>query len=88
MLFRSGFEPEALEGARAILERDRPAVLCEFNTYALEGYAKDAPGRLLALMGEFGYRAYDAAAFARGEMREFAWSGEGGVFTNLVFLVG
>lgn len=81
-----GFEPEALEGARAILERDRPAVLCEFNTYALEAYARDAPVRLLALMRSFGYKAYDAAAFARGEMREFEWSGEGGVFTNLVFL--
>jgi FkbM family methyltransferase len=81
-----GFEPEALEGARAILERDRPAVLCEFNTYALEGYAKDAPARLLALMSSFGYRAYDAEAYGRGERKEFVWSGEGGVFTNLVFL--
>lgn len=83
-----GFEPEALEGARAILGRDRPAVLCEFNTYALEEYAKDAPARLLGLMSSYGYRVYDAEAFARGEMREFDWSGEGGVFTNLVFLAG
>ena len=81
-----GFEPEALEGARAILERGRPAVLCEFNTYALESYAKDAPARLLALMSSFGYKAYEAAPFAGGERKEFVWSGEGGVFTNLVFL--
>jgi FkbM family methyltransferase len=83
-----GFEPEALEGARAILERDHPAVLCEFNTYALEGYSKDAPARLLALMSSFGYQAYQAGAFAQGERKEFVWSGEGGVFTNLVFLAG
>jgi hypothetical protein len=83
-----GFEPEALEGARAILERDRPAVLCEFNTYALEGYAKDGPARLLGLMSSFGYRAYEAEAYGRGERKEFVWSGEGGVFTNLVFLTG
>lgn len=83
-----GFEPEALEGARAILERDRPAVLCEFNTYALEGYAKDAPARLLELMRTLGYRAYEAEAYGRGERKEFVWSGEGGVFANLVFLAG
>jgi len=82
-----GFEPEALDGAREILERDHPAILCEFNTYALEEYGRDAPARLLALMSACGYTAYEAAALARDELREFVWSGEGGVFTNLVFLV-
>jgi len=38
-------------------------------------------------MSACGYTAYEAAALARDELREFVWSGEGGVFTNLVFLV-
>ncbi len=83
-----GFEPEALEGLREILERDHPAVLCEFNTYALEAYSKDAPARLLALMAACGYNACDAGAMADGLRREFVWSGEGGIFTNLLFLAG
>lgn len=83
-----GFEPEALEGAREILERDHPAVLCGFDTHALEGYGKGAPARLMALMAGFGYTAYDAAALALGEESRFVWPGEGGVFTNLVFLPG
>jgi len=60
--------------------------LCEFNTYALEGYGKGAPAGLLALMAGCGYTAYDATALALGEERRFVWSGEGGVFTNLIFL--
>jgi FkbM family methyltransferase len=81
-----GFEPEALAGVREILDRDHPAVLCEFNTHALEQYCKQAPARLLAMMAECGYTAYEAEALALGERRGFVWSGEGGVFTNLVFL--
>jgi|GEM_PF-1853477 len=81
-----GFEPEALEGLREILERDHPAVLCEFNTHALEQYAGDGPERLLGLMGSCGYKAFEAARIGRGERMEFVWGGEGGIFTNVVFL--
>ena len=53
-----GFECQTLGGLSGVLERQRPAVICEVNPYCLERAGKSLAD-LVALMGGMGYAAYE-----------------------------
>jgi FkbM family methyltransferase len=52
-----GFEFDVLKGAEAIIKRDDPVFVCEFNSYAIAANGKESPYSLLELIlatfGEF-----------------------------------
>jgi FkbM family methyltransferase len=52
-----GFEFDVLKGAEAIIARDNPVFVCEFNSYAIAANGKESPYSLLELIlatfGEF-----------------------------------
>ncbi len=53
-----GAEPLAFRGARALLERHRPTVICEINPWYLEGFGLQLEGDLLAPLEALGYQLY------------------------------
>jgi FkbM family methyltransferase len=61
-----GAELEVLQGARGVIARHRPVVLCEVGS----GHAAAAA----ALLRELGYRLFDAENAARGEISSAAWN--------------
>ncbi len=52
-----GAELKALRGARGIIERHLPVVVCEVNEAFLEGFGQSR-GELHDFMDGFGYRAF------------------------------
>jgi FkbM family methyltransferase len=54
-----GFETDVLEGGREYLARHRPVVFLELHGSLLRQAGGD-PARTLALLGEYGYRAYES----------------------------
>lgn len=67
-----GFEPAVVEGAGAIIDRDRPSLLLEIEDRHLLRYGRDAAGFLAEVRGRW------------PEYRMHAWSGSGWVEVDRV----
>jgi FkbM family methyltransferase len=81
-----GHELFALQGMRAILQRDKPAIVTEFHTAALNRFGPETAALFISELTRLGYILYDAAIFAQGVNTPFLFSKSRDYLMNLVCL--
>jgi FkbM family methyltransferase len=57
-----GAERLALDGAKVLLERDHPWIICELNDAALRSVSKCGAMDVVGMLAAYGYKAYDPAS--------------------------
>ncbi|MBZ5603449.1 MAG: FkbM family methyltransferase [Acidobacteriia bacterium] len=81
-----GYELFALEGMRNRVQADRPAIVCEFHSAALNRHGPGTAARLLAELAALNYEVFEAPAFAQGVRKPFVFGESGDFLLNLVCL--
>lgn len=81
-----GYELFVLRGMRRIVSEQRPVIVCEFNTVALDRHGPGTAVQLLAELSELSYSLFEADPFGAGTLTIFRYDGSSNVFLNLVCL--